>query len=157
MHHALEIRAEDWEIIINLNLTAVFKMSKVAGEIMKKQGFGKIINVSSVAGHTALNTRVAYGATKAAVIQMTKNLALEWAKYNIHVNAIGPWYVSTSLTEKYLKDEEYLKSILDRTPLRRIGKLEEVVGPTVFLCSETSNYVTGQTILVDDGMTIYGF
>lgn len=154
---ASDVTDEEWEKIVNINLKAAFKMSQAAGEIMKRQQSGKIITISSVAGHVALNTGIVYGITKAATIQMTKNLALEWAKYNIHVNAIGPWYFSTPLTEKYLKDEAYLQTILERTPLNRVGQLPEVVGPVVFLSSEASNYITGQTIFVDGGMTIYGF
>ncbi|PWA12247.1 2-deoxy-D-gluconate 3-dehydrogenase [Pueribacillus theae] len=154
---ASKVTDEEWEKLINTNLKSAFKMAQFAGEIMKKKQQGKIITISSVAGHVALNTGIVYGITKAALIQMTKNLALEWAKYNIHVNSIGPWYFSTPLTEKYLKDEAYLQTILDRTPLNRVGKLPEVVGPAVFLSSDASNYITGQTIFVDGGMTIYGF
>lgn len=154
---ASDVTDEEWEKIVNTNLKSAFKMSQAAGEIMKKQRSGKIITISSVAGHVALNTGIVYGISKAAIIQMTKNLALEWAKYNIHVNSVGPWYFSTPLTEKYLKDEAYLQTILDRTPLNRVGQLPEVVGPVVFLSSEASNYITGQTIFVDGGMTIYGF
>ncbi|WP_010676995.1 SDR family NAD(P)-dependent oxidoreductase [Bacillus timonensis] len=154
---ASEVTDDQWESIVNTNLKSAFKMSQAAGEIMKQQRSGKIITISSVAGHVALNTGIVYGISKAAIIQMTKNLALEWAKYNIHVNSVGPWYFSTPLTEKYLKDEAYLQTILDRTPLNRVGQLPEVVGPVVFLSSEASNYITGQTIFVDGGMTIYGF
>ncbi|MGD6950114.1 SDR family oxidoreductase, partial [Bacillus mobilis] len=90
---------------------------------------------ASVAGHVALRTGVVYAATKAALIQMTKVLAMEWGPYNINVNAIGPWYFKTPLTEKLLADPEYLQEILDVTPLNRVGELEELVGPTVFLAS----------------------
>lgn len=154
---ALDVTDEEWETIVNLNIKAAFKMSQFAAKMMKDQEKGNIINISSVAGHVALHTGVVYGLTKAAVIQMTKNLALEWSKYNIRVNAIGPWYISTPLTEKYLKDEAYLKTILDRTPLNRIGSLSDVVGPVVFLASDASGYITGQTLFVDGGMTIFGF
>ncbi|KHF34248.1 Gluconate 5-dehydrogenase [Paenibacillus sp. P1XP2] len=124
---------------------------------MKDHGGGKIINISSVGGHTALRTGVVYGSTKAALIHMTKILALEWGKYGILVNAVGPWYFRTPLTEKLLSDEQYVQDILDRTPLNRVGQLEEVVGPVVFLASDAANYMTGQTLLVDGGMSIYGF
>jgi len=124
---------------------------------MKEKKAGKIITITSVGGHVALRTGVAYAATKAALIQMTKVLALEWGKYNINVNAIGPWYFKTPLTEKLLQDKEYVKDILAVTPMKRVGELEELVGPAVFLASEASKYMNGQTIFVDGGMTIQGF
>jgi NAD(P)-dependent dehydrogenase (short-subunit alcohol dehydrogenase family) len=124
---------------------------------MKEKKQGKIINIASVAGHVALRTGVVYASTKAAMIQMTKVLAMEWGKYNINVNSIGPWYFKTPLTAELLQNEEYVNDILAVTPLKRIGELEELVGPAVFLSSDASNYVTGQTIFVDGGMTIQGF
>ncbi|WP_040950018.1 SDR family NAD(P)-dependent oxidoreductase [Gorillibacterium massiliense] len=154
---ALEVTDEQWNTIIQTNLKSVFLMSQTCGRIMKEAGAGRIINVSSVGGHVALRTGVVYGATKAAIIQMTKILALEWGKYGVLVNAVGPWYFRTPLTEKLLANEEYVGEILARTPLGRIGALEELVGPVVFLASDAANYVTGQTLMVDGGMTIYGF
>jgi NAD(P)-dependent dehydrogenase (short-subunit alcohol dehydrogenase family) len=154
---ALDVTDEEWETIMQTNLKSAFMMSQTVGHVMKDQGRGKIINISSVGGHVALRTGVVYAATKAAMIQMTKVLALEWGKYGILVNSIGPWYFRTPLTEKLLNDEAYLGEILARTPLKRVGELEELVGPTVFLASNASNYVTGQTLFVDGGMSIYGF
>lgn len=153
---ALEVTDEQWETIVGTNLKSALIASQLAAGMMKQQG-GCIINISSVGGHTALRTGVVYGATKAALIQMTKNLALEWGVYGIRVNAVAPWYFLTPLTEKLLADEQYLKRILDRTPLGRIGNLEELVGPVVFFASDAANYVTGQTLLVDGGMSIFGF
>lgn len=154
---ALEVTDVEWESIMATNLKSAFIGSQLAAGLMKEQGGGSIINISSVGGHTALRTGVVYGATKAAMIQMTKNLALEWAQYGIRVNAVGPWYFRTPLTEKVLADEQYLKRILDRTPLGRIGSLEELVGPVVFLASDAAHYMTGQTLIVDGGMSIFGF
>ncbi|MBN8234634.1 SDR family oxidoreductase [Halobacillus kuroshimensis] len=154
---AASVSESEWDQIINTNMKSAFFLSQYAGRIMMDNRAGKIINISSVGGHTALRTGVVYAMTKSALIQMTKNLALEWGKYNINVNAIGPWYFPTSLTEKLLQDEEYVKEILARTPLNRIGKLEELSGAAVFLASDAGNYMTGQTLLVDGGMTIYGF
>jgi NAD(P)-dependent dehydrogenase (short-subunit alcohol dehydrogenase family) len=154
---ALEVTDEEWETIMQTNLKSTFMLSQIVGRHMKESGGGRIINISSVAGHVALQTGVVYGASKAALIQMTKTLALEWGKHGIHVNAIGPWYFKTPLTEKLLADESYLNKILDRTPLKRVGELEDLVGPAVFLASDASNYITGQTLFVDGGMTIYGF
>ena len=155
---ALEATDEEWQTIVDTNLKSAFMMSQEAGNIMKDQSSGgKIINISSVAGHVALRTGVVYAATKAALIQMTKVLAMEWGEYGITVNAIGPWYFKTPLTEKLLADETYVNEILSVTPLKRIGELPELVGPIVFLSSDAGNYVTGQTLFVDGGMTIHGF
>lgn len=155
---ALDVTDEEWQRIMDTNLKSAFMMSQEVGKIMKeKKIHGKIISVSSVGGHVALRTGVVYAATKAAMIQMTKVLALEWGPYQINVNSIGPWYFKTPLTEKLLADSEYLKDILGVTPLNRVGELPELVGPAVFLASDAGNYVTGQTLFVDGGMTIKGF
>ncbi|MBB6452264.1 NAD(P)-dependent dehydrogenase (short-subunit alcohol dehydrogenase family) [Salirhabdus euzebyi] len=154
---AEKVTEEEWDQIINTNMKSAFFFSQYAAKKMKEQEYGKIINISSVAGHVALRTGVVYAMTKAALIQMTKTLSLEWGKYGIRVNAIGPWYFPTSLTEKLLQNEQYVQDIVDRTPLKRIGELKELAGTAVFLATEASDYITGQTIFVDGGMTIYGF
>ncbi|MBT2677780.1 glucose 1-dehydrogenase [Bacillus sp. ISL-35] len=155
---ALDATDEEWQKIMDTNLKSAFMMSQEAGRIMKNQhSGGKIINIASVAGQVALRTGVVYAATKAALMQMTKVLAMEWGQYGVNVNSIGPWYFKTPLTEKLLEDEAYVKDILAVTPLKRIGELPELVGPVVFLSSDAGNYVTGQTLFVDGGMTIHGF
>jgi NAD(P)-dependent dehydrogenase (short-subunit alcohol dehydrogenase family) len=154
---ALAVTDEEWEIIMNTNLRAAFKFCQAVGKHMTEQGSGKIINISSVGGEVALRTGIVYGATKAALLHMTRVLALEWGKYGVNVNAIGPWYFKTPLTERLLEDEAYVNEILDRTPLRRLGEMKDLIGATVFLASEASDYVTGQSLFVDGGMTIYGF
>ncbi|ARI77300.1 SDR family NAD(P)-dependent oxidoreductase [Halobacillus mangrovi] len=154
---AEKVSEEEWDQIVSTNMKSAFFLSQYAGRVMKEKKEGKIINISSVGGHTALRTGVVYAMTKSALIQMTKNLALEWGKYQINVNAIGPWYFPTALTEELLQNEDYVQSILERTPLNRIGKLEELSGAAVFLASDAGNYMTGQTLFVDGGMTIYGF
>ncbi|GGB64916.1 SDR family NAD(P)-dependent oxidoreductase [Fictibacillus barbaricus] len=154
---ALDVSDEEWETIMNTNLRSAFWFSQKAGERMKEAGGGKIITISSVAGHVALRTGVVYASTKAAIIQMTKNLALEWGQYGINVNSIGPWYFKTPLTEKLLADQSYLDDILAVTPQKRVGELPDLVGPAVFLASEAANYVNGQTLFVDGGMSIQGF
>jgi NAD(P)-dependent dehydrogenase (short-subunit alcohol dehydrogenase family) len=155
--NALEVTDQEWQTIMDTNLKSAFMMSQEAGKHMMEKNQGKIINIASVAGHVALRTGVVYASTKAAMIQMTKVLAMEWGKYNINVNSIGPWYFKTPLTAELLQNEEYVNDILAVTPLKRIGELEELVGPAVFLSSDASNYITGQTIFVDGGMTIQGF
>ncbi len=154
---ALDVTDDEWQTIMDTNLKSAFMMSQEVGKHMKERNRGKIINIASVAGHVALRTGVVYASTKAAMIQMTKVLAMEWGKYNIHVNSIGPWYFKTPLTKELLKNEKYVNDILAVTPLKRIGELDELVGPAVFLSSDASNYVTGQTLFVDGGMTIHGF
>lgn len=155
---ALDVTDEEWHTIMDTNLKSAFMFAQEVGKIMKEDANGgKIISITSVGGHVALRTGVVYAATKAALIQMTKVLALEWGKYNINVNAIGPWYFRTPLTEKLLADPEYVEDILSVTPLNRIGDLKELIGPVVFLSSEAGNYVHGQTLFVDGGMTINGF
>ncbi|GBF11272.1 SDR family NAD(P)-dependent oxidoreductase [Tepidibacillus sp. HK-1] len=154
---ALDVPEEEWELIIQTNMKSVFLASQAVGKHMVEQKSGSIINISSVAGQVALRTGVAYAATKAGIIQMTKTLALEWGKHDVRVNAIAPWYFRTPLTEKLLNNEDYYNEIISRTPLRRVGDVKELVGPAVFLASEASNYVTGHTIFVDGGMSIYGF
>ncbi|RNB84731.1 glucose 1-dehydrogenase [Brevibacillus fluminis] len=153
---ALEVTDEEWEKIIDTNLKSAYIMSQVVAHQMKEQLGGKIINISSVDGHLAALSGVAYGASKAALIHMTKIHAVEWALYGIRVNAIGPYFFNTPLTEKVLADPVVLEEIIARTPMRRIGELEDLVGPTVFLASDMSNYITGQILFVDGGMTIYG-
>ncbi|MCM3733241.1 glucose 1-dehydrogenase [Fictibacillus nanhaiensis] len=154
---ALEVSDEEWDTIMNTNLRSAFWFSQKAGERMKENRGGKIITISSVAGHVALRTGVVYASTKAAIIQMTKNLALEWGQYGINVNSIGPWYFNTPLTEKLLSDKDYLNDILAVTPQKRVGELPDLVGPAVFLASDAASYVNGQTLFVDGGMTIQGF
>ncbi|MBM6619303.1 SDR family NAD(P)-dependent oxidoreductase [Bacillus suaedaesalsae] len=155
---ALDVTDEEWHAIMDTNLKSAFMMAQEVGKVMKENGKnGRIITISSVAGHVALRTGVVYAATKAAIIQMTKVLALEWGQYGINVNSIGPWYFKTPLTEKLLQDEQYVSEILSVTPLKRVGELPELVGPTVFLCSDAASYITGQTLFVDGGMTIQGF
>ena len=154
---ALDVTDEEWQKIMDTNLKSAFMASQEVGHFMKQQNEGKIITIASVGGHIALRTGVVYAATKAALIQMTKVLAFEWGKYNINVNAIGPWYFKTPLTESLLQDEAYVNDILSVTPLRRIGELEELVGPAIMFASEAGKYITGQTLFVDGGMTINGF
>jgi NAD(P)-dependent dehydrogenase (short-subunit alcohol dehydrogenase family) len=154
---ALEVEESDWDRVVATNLKGPFLVAQAVGRVMACAGYGRIVNISSVGGGVALRTGVAYGSSKAGLIHMTRILALEWAKHGVTVNALGPWYFRTSLTEKLLQDEQYVAEILARTPLKRVGDLEELVGPVVFLASNASSYVTGQVLYVDGGMTIYGF
>ncbi|MRX70708.1 glucose 1-dehydrogenase [Bacillus lacus] len=155
---AFHVTEAEWDTIMQTNIKSAFMVSQAAGTVMKGKGEGgRIINISSVAGHTALRTGVVYASAKAAMIQMTKVLAFEWGVHKIQVNSIGPWYFETPLTKELLSNSEYVDEILSVTPLKRIGRLPELVGPAVFLASDAASYITGQTLFVDGGMTIHGF
>jgi len=148
---------EEIEFIFQTNLKSAYDLSRRFHPLLAKSGQGSIINISSVAGLTSLKTGSVYGMTKAAMIQMTKNLACEWAEENIRVNAIAPWYIETPLAKQVLKNLDYLKSVLDRTPMNRIGTPDEVANAAAFLAMPASSYITGQTLAVDGGFSVYGF
>ncbi len=143
--------------IFNTNLFSSLELCRLLFPYLKKSDFASIINLSSVAGITHLKTGIVYAMTKAAIIQMTKNLACEWANENIRVNAVAPWYIETPLAKQVLKDLDYLKSVLDRTPMKRIGKPAEVASAVTFLAMPASSYITGQCLVVDGGFSVYGF
>ena len=121
---------------------------------MIKQRYGRIINMSSQAGFIALDNESVYCMTKAAINHMTKNLASEWAKYNINVNAVAPTFIETPGTEPWLNDSEFRQSVIDRIPLGRIGKPMEVAGAVVFLASDAASLITGEIMLIDGGWTL---
>jgi Tropinone reductase 1 len=142
--------------IFTTNLHTAFELSRACYALMKEQG-GSIVNLSSVAGATHLGTGVVYAMTKAAVNQMTRNLAVEWARDNIRVNAVSPWYTRTPLAESVLKDPDYQRKVLERTPLGRIGEPEEVASLVAYLCMDHAAYITGQVVNIDGGFSVFGF
>lgn len=152
-----EYTAEEYEIIMNTNLGSTFELSKMAKPLLEKSKDGCIVNVSSVAGQKHLRTGSIYGMTKAAMIQLTKNLACEWAEENIRVNAVAPWYIKTPLAETVLKNKEYRDEVISRTPMGKIGEPEDVASAIAFLCMPAAKYITGQCLSIDGGFTIYGF
>jgi len=154
---ALEYSEKEYDQIMDINLKSAFQLSLLAHPLLKNSQSGRVINISSVSGLKHLRTGVLYGMSKAAMIQFTKNLAVEWAPDNILVNCLAPWYIKTPLAEAVLKNPEYLKDVLDRTPLGRVGEPEEVAATVAFLCMPASSYITGQCLAVDGGFSVYGF
>jgi tropinone reductase I len=153
----LENSEEDFDKLIDLNLKSVFELCKIFHPLLKKSGDASIVNLVSVAGITSVGTGSPYAISKAALIHFTKYLAVEWAVDNIRVNSVAPWYIRTSLAEQVLKNKEYLKRILDRTPMKRVGEPEEVASVIAFLSMPAASYVTGECISVDGGFLKYGF
>jgi len=148
-----EVTKEMWEEVIQANLLAPFLLCREAGKIMMKQNWGRIINIASVGGLIALPRQIAYCATKGALIQMTKVLAIEWAeKYNITVNAIAPGYFATDLTTSMRASDTISKNLLQRNPSRRFGEADEVAGAALYLASESASFTTGSVFLIDGGM-----
>ena len=150
---AEKVTEEDFDMTLNLNVKATFFTAQAVGRHMIERGGGRIINMSSQAGFIALDDESIYCMTKAAVNHLTKNLASEWAKYNINVNAVAPTFIHTPGTEPWLSDPEFRKSVLARIPLGRIGEPVEVAGPVVFLASDAASLITGEILLVDGGWT----
>lgn len=156
-HPAEDFPLEDWNQIIQVNLTGVFLFAQKAGKVMLDQGQGSIINISSVASKQAITSSIAYGASKGGVNMLTKTFASEWANRGVRVNGIAPAYIETPLV-KAIKDhrEDFSNDILKRTPMNRMGEPREIVGAVIFLASDASSYVTGETIFVDGGWTSIG-
>jgi NAD(P)-dependent dehydrogenase (short-subunit alcohol dehydrogenase family) len=153
---AEDIPVEDWKKVMDFNAFGTFVCCQAVGRVMIKQKSGKIVNVSSVRGrYGAPSGAVAYSPSKGAVDTLTRTLACEWAKYNIHVNAVAPTLIETDLTRQALANPEFAKTMKARIPLGRWGFPEDVVGPTVFLASKASDFVTGQIIYVDGGTTTW--
>ena len=154
---SIEYSPEEYDKIMNTNLRSAFELSRLAYPLLKKSEQGNIVNISSVAGQTHVRTGAIYGMTKAAMIQLTKNLAGEWAEDRIRVNAIAPWYIRTPLAETVLKNKEYYNEVISRTPMKKVGETQDVAAAVAFLCMPSAAYITGQCISVDGGFTIYGF
>jgi NAD(P)-dependent dehydrogenase (short-subunit alcohol dehydrogenase family) len=152
---AEEIAEEEWDRVIDINLKGTFLCAKAAAQAMMRAGQGgRIINISSIMGGVALPPRAAYCASKGGIIALTQDLAAEWAKHGITVNAVAPGWTITEMTHSYFSQEPVRQFLLERIPLNRLGKPEDIAHMAVFLASEYSDYITGQTIYVDGGWTI---
>ena len=147
-----EVDLKTWNKVIEVNLTAVFIISQAFCRHRQQAGkAGRIINIGSLTCHGARPTTAAYASSKGGLLMLTKTLAVEWAKYNINVNAIGPGYIATDLTEPLWSDEEFTKWVLSKTPLGRWGRPDDLVGTAVLLASKAGDFITGQIIYVDGG------
>ncbi len=148
---------DEWRAVFELNVAATFELCRYAYPLLVRHAASSIVNVGSVSGATHVRTGSPYGMTKAAVHQLTKNLACEWASDGVRVNAVAPWYIRTRRTSPALADPEYYDEVIERTPLRRIGEPEEVAAAVAFLCLPAASYITGECIAVDGGFLRYGF
>lgn len=151
----LEYPEEKWDLVINTNLKGYFLVAQAVVPQMIERGYGKVINVSSILGAVALPNQLAYASSKGGVDQMTKVMALEWAKKGVRVNAIGPTYFETELVAQLRNDPERFNFINERTPMGRWGYPPELEGIVIFLASPASDFITGQTIYIDGGWTIW--
>lgn len=152
---AEEYDFEEWKKIIDINLNAVFYVAQQVGKVMIKNNYGKIINTASMYGLKAntLFPTTAYHASKAGVVNLTRALAAEWAKYNITVNAIGPGFFESEMTEESMGDQGFLDHVKATTPMKRTGNKGELDGAIIYFASDASSYTTGQTLAVDGGTT----
>ena len=147
---AIRMSFEEWKKVIDINLTSTFLISKYAIKKMLKYKKGKIINISSVVGHTGNLGQANYTASKAGIIAMSKSLAIEYAKKNININCISPGFIKTSMTDKI--DQKYKEQIISKIPSGRLGEASDVANAVLFLASNQSDYINGETLHVNGGM-----
>ena len=147
---AIRMSIDDWKKVLDINLTSTFLMSKFAIKKMLKNKFGKIINITSVVGHTGNLGQSNYTASKAGIVAMSKSLAIEYAKKNININCISPGFIKTVMTEKI--DEKFKEMIVSKIPSARLGEPEDVANAVIFLASNQSDYINGETLHVNGGM-----
>ena len=151
---SIDMSLEEWKKVIDVNLTGVFLCARTAAREMIKKEYGKIVNIASIYGAVGDIFHAApYYASKGAVINLTRALAIEWAPYKVNVNSIAPGFFPSEMTAGIFQDEEAMKHILSRTPLGRTGEPLDLKAALIYLASPASNYVTGQTIFVDGGWT----
>ena len=147
---AIRMNLEEWQKVININLTSTFLMSKFAIKKMLKNKSGKIINITSVVGHTGNLGQANYTASKAGIVAMSKSLAAEYAKKNININCISPGFIKTAMTDKI--DDKFKEVIISKIPSARLGEPDDIANAVLFLSSDQSNYINGETLHVNGGM-----
>lgn len=152
----LDFSESDWSALMETNLHGAVRACQVFGRHMVERHYGRIINIASIGSFLALNEVAAYCASKAGLAALTKSLAIEWAPHRVCVNAIVPGYFRTALTQKLLDGTPRGQEILWRTPMRRFGELEELVGAAIFLASDAASFVTGSMLVVDGGFLASG-
>ena len=152
-----ELTLEEYRHVQQVNLESCFDLCRLLHPALLRGAPAAVVNNASVAGLTHLRTGAPYGMSKAAMIQLTRNLAVEWAEEGIRVNAVAPWYISTPLAEQVLSDTVYRQDVLQRTPMGRVGEPEECARAIAFLCMPAAAYITGQCLAVDGGFSVYGF
>ena len=154
---ALDYGEDQWRGIFETNLFSAFELCRAAHPQLARHATSSLVNIGSVSGITHVRSGAPYGMSKAALHQMTRNLAVEWAEDGVRVNCVAPWYIRTRRTSVKLSDPDYLDEVLQRTPMGRVGEPEEVASVVAFLCMPASSYVTGECIAVDGGFLRYGF
>ena len=147
---AIRMSLEEWKKVIDINLTSTFLLSKYSIKKMLKNKSGKIVNITSVVGHTGNLGQANYTASKAGIIAMSKSLAIEYAKKNININCISPGFIKTAMTDKL--DDKFKETIISKIPSSRLGEPEDVANAVIFLASDQSNYISGETLHVNGGM-----
>ncbi len=152
----IEYSDSEINFLFQTNLLSAFELTKALYPLLKNSQNASVINIASVAAEVDVKSGSPYGMTKAALLQLSRHLAAEWAEQGIRVNSVSPWYIETPLTEAVLRQPKRLKAILASTPMKRVGKPEEVSAVVAFLAMDKSSYITGQNIIVDGGFMIKG-
>ncbi|MEQ9414072.1 MAG: SDR family oxidoreductase [Cyclobacteriaceae bacterium] len=152
----VEYSEDEYRKLFETNLFSMTEMARLCYPLLKESGNASMINIASVAGSIDIQSGPPYGMTKAAIIQLTKHLAVEWAQDNIRVNTVSPWYIDTPLAQPVLTNPERLKKIIERTPMKRVGQPEEIASLVAYLAMDKASYITGQNINVDGGMMSKG-
>ena len=147
---AIRMSIDEWKKVIDINLTSTFLMSKFAIKKMLKNKSGKIVNITSVVGHTGNLGQANYTASKAGIVAMSKSLAIEYAKKNININCISPGFIKTAMTDKI--DEKFKETIISKIPSARLGEPDDIANAVGFLCSDQSSYINGESLHVNGGM-----
>ena len=147
---SLRMKDDEWKKVIDINLTSTFLLSKYSIKNMLKNKFGRVVNITSIVGHTGNLGQSNYSASKSGIIGMSKSLAIEYAKKNININCISPGFIKTAMTDKL--DENFKEDIISKIPSARLGEPNDIANAVVFLCSDQSSYINGETLHVNGGM-----